>query len=644
MKIVALDFETYYDKDYSLSKMPTAAYIRDPRFEVIGLSMKVGDGPVQWITGTKHEMREWLPETTWWHDAVVIGHNNVFDSTILQHHFGIRPRMLACTMSMAATLGMRNLAGSLSLAKLADWFREHTDPTLPRKGDEVVRALGLRRADFTSEQMAAYGEYCRTDTEISRRLFDIMLPLLPADEMRWHDVVLRMHTEPTFILDKALLEQDLERVLERKASLLGTLAEVLECDVESVRAHLASNDKFAEVLTAMGVTPPTKISQTTGKETWAFAKTDNGMIELSEHPNTLVQAVVAARLGTKSTIEETRLEKLIGLSKIGPFALPYRISGAHTLRLAGSDGSNVQNMPSGRIKGQSNAMRRSIMAPPGHTIIASDSKQIEARVLAWLAGQNDLLETFAAGGDPYKVMASAIYNVPAKAVEPLQRQVGKAAVLGAGFGMGAVRFRDHAKVSAGVDLAESEAEHVIDTYRRTNSRIVEFWRACDRVLRHMIEGGSGAFGGPTGALLRYDGRHTQFGVQVPTIFLPNGTNLYYPELRIEQRIQDGKGRDQIAYTTLRGRSLVPSFMFGGKCSENLTQSVAFALMKWQALQIGKRYPVKLNTHDEHCIVVPNRLVSAATEWVTECMSRGPSWAEGLPLACDVSHADRYGDC
>ena len=165
-------------------------------------------------------------------------------------------------------------------------------------------------------------------------------------------------------------------------------------DTDEVRAKLASNPQFAEVLRSFGVEPPMKTSLTTGKETYALAKNDEGFIELSEHGNPVVQQLCSVRLGTKSTIEESRVERFIGIGarNKGLLPIPLKYYGAHTGRWSGLDSVNLQTLPS-RDKAKK-ALKNSIMAPPGHYIINCDSSQIEARVLAWWAGQDDVVEQF----------------------------------------------------------------------------------------------------------------------------------------------------------------------------------------------------------------------------------------------------------
>jgi len=406
MDIVTIDFETYYDREYSLSKMTTEAYVRDPRFEVIGVGVKINNHPTDWYTGgNPGRFLRSLDYT----DKAILCHNTAFDGAILSWHFGIRPKLWLDTLSMARPFHQLTVGGSL--AKLAAFYG------LGQKGDEVVAALGKRRADFTADEIGRYGMYCINDVDLTRQLFDKLKRGFPASELMVIDQTLRMYTEPVIELDVPLLEQHLQDVRARKAALLNNVSVGIE--------DIMSNAKFATSLQNLGVEPPIKTSKTTGKTTWAFAKTDKGMEELLEHPDPAVQALVATRLGVKSTIEETRTEALIGVAGRGRLPIMLNYYGAHTGRFSGGDKLNLQNLPA---RGGSNAIRRSLKAQEGHVLIASDSSQIEARMVAYIAGQEDLVEAFRDKRDVYSEFATEVYGRKITKADKVERFVGKTCV------------------------------------------------------------------------------------------------------------------------------------------------------------------------------------------------------------------------
>jgi DNA polymerase I-like protein with 3'-5' exonuclease and polymerase domains len=403
MDIVTIDFETYYDREYSLSKMTTEAYVRDPRFEVIGLSIKVNNYPTDWYSGSNPGA--FLRQLKY-DDRAILSHNSAFDAAILSWHFGIKPKLWLDTLSMARGLGHAATTG-LSLKALAAYYH------LGQKGDEVHNALGKRRADFTPDEMARYGAYCTQDTDLTYALFRKLAKGFPPSEIQLIDLIIRMYTEPTIELDQGVLREHLTGVVARKEAILAKF------DSPDARATLMSNPKFAEYLLSCGIVPPTKISKTTGKATFAFSKTDKEFLDLLEHPDERISAAVAARLGTKSTIEETRTYSLLEVSKRGRLPILLNYYGAHTGRLSGGGGLNLQNLPRG------GAIRRALVAPKGKTLVVSDSAQIEARVVAWLAGQHDLVQSFSQKRDVYCEFASEVYGRPITKADKVERFLGK---------------------------------------------------------------------------------------------------------------------------------------------------------------------------------------------------------------------------
>jgi DNA polymerase I-like protein with 3'-5' exonuclease and polymerase domains len=429
MRLITLDAETYYDQQYSLSKLTTEEYIRSDLFEVIGVSAQIDDGEPEWFSGTHAEIKNWCQQFDWT-NSMLVAHNAAFDAAILSWHFDIHPKAIADTLSMARAI--HGVEVGLSLAKLAEHHR------LGAKGTEVINARGKRRLDFSPHELARYAEYCRNDVALTYELFQILIDIYPRDELRLIDQTLRMFTAPVLELDAFLLEKHLSDVRARKDELLAKLGG----DPESARKRIMSNPQFAELLQEYGAIPPTKISPTTGKTTYAFAKTDEGMKELLAHPNPEVQALVSARLGVKSTLEETRTQRFLDIAQRGNLPVPLKYYGAPTARWAGFDKINLQNLPS---RGEdAGALKHAIKPPPGYVIIDADSSQIEARILAWLSEQEDLVELFrknnaeiAAGVakenmqfDPYKTMASAIYRKPAEKISSSERFVGKSTLLG----------------------------------------------------------------------------------------------------------------------------------------------------------------------------------------------------------------------
>jgi len=625
MDIVTIDFETYYDKDFSLSKMTTEQYIRSPLFEVIGVGIKVNDYPTDWYSGDNPGK---FLKSLDYRNRAILCHNTAFDGAILSWHFGIKPRLWLDTLSMARPLHNVTVGGSL--AKLVTYYG------LGKKGDEVVAALGKHKADFTEADLAQYGQYCINDVNLTKQLFDKMKVGFPSSELLAIDQTLRMYTEPTIELDVPLLEAHLEEVRTRKRMLIQDLG-LSGVSEEALTKMLMSNDIFAKYLKNLGIEPPRKVSLTTGKETWAFAKTDKGMTDLLEHPDERVQGVVAARLGVKSTIEETRTDALIGVAGRGRLPIMLNYYGAHTGRFSGGDKLNLQNLPA---RGNT-TIRRALKAPTGELVIACDSSQIEARTVAWVAGQEDLLEAFREKRDVYSEFASEVYGRKITKADKVERFVGKTCVLGLGYGMGAEKFRrtleiGQAGISVKIDI--NEAERIVRLYRQKNWKIVQFWQKCGNALKDILYGGENEL-------------HPQVRYDKKGIRLPNGFYIQYPALRetasgfmyisdartyqkaIKDRVLTGSPPEDIAWTKV----------YGGKVTENIVQALAAIVIREQMAAIGQHHHVAFQVHDEIIITSPADTADAAEQKLVAVMSTPPKWAPDLPVACESGKASTYGD-
>ncbi len=642
MQVITLDFESYWAQDFTLSKSTTEAYIRDPRFEVIGVSVKVNDEPAEWASGTKAELKAYL-DTFDWKNSAVIAHNAAFDLAILAWHFDIFPKAIIDTLSMS-----RALHGVESDHRLSSLAKQYE---IGEKGNEVFEAKGKHRGDFSIDELSQYGDYCINDVELTYKLFNIFTATFPKKEYKLIDLTIRMFTEPTLVLNKPKLEQHLVATRLEKAKLLETLSEDTDLqrfladpnaapmpppevgmpNIENtiaLKAALMSNPKLAAVLQSLDVDPPMKISKTTNKETYAFAKSDEAFQALLEHEDPRVQAVVTARLGVKSTLEETRTERLIGIAGRGLMPVPLRYYGAHTGRWSGDEKINVQNFKS---RGQKiNPIKQSIQAPKGYVVLDADSAQIEARVTAWLANQNDLVEDFrlwdeGTGDDVYKKQSSKIYQKPVSEITDEERFNGKTAVLSAQYGVGAVRFREQMRIFK-QPITEQESIHIVAAYRESNYKIVNLWKECQAALMCMNREEPARIG-RIGVL---EVMHLSNAIR-----LPSGLCIRYDGLTAQQ---EEKGV-QFYYKTRRSSLKI----YGGKVCENVSQGIARCIIAEQMLLVAKRYRVVMTVHDSIVCCVRQEEAEEAAVYIKECMQWVPSWAYGLPVNCDIKIGPNYGE-
>ena len=620
MDIVTIDFETYYDREYSLSKITTEAYVRSPQFEVIGVGVKVNDGPVDTYSG--NDVGKFLKSLDYT-DKAILCHNTMFDGAILSWHFGIKPKLWLDTLSMARPLHQATVGGSLKA--LAQFYG------LGQKGEEVIAALGKRRSDFTPVELAAYMKYCANDIDLTYALFKNLRKGFPVAEMRVIDATIRMYTEPMVELDAGKLASHLVVVQAEKQAILDSLG-------GQGRNYIMSNDKFAKLLRRRGVEPPTKVSTKTGKETYAFAKTDLDFLALQDHHDPVVQTLVSARLGLKSTLEETRTNALLGVSQRGRLPIMLNYYGAHTGRFSGGDKLNLQNLPRG------GTLRYALRAPEGYKIISCDSSQIEARMVAYIAGQADLVQQFRESRDVYSEFATVFYGRPVSKADKLERHVGKSAILGLGYGMSADKFWLTLKRGKPpVDLPTEDVERLVRTYRQTYHRIVSLWGECGYALSAMVAGRKGRIGN----LLTFDPEG---------ITLPNSMKIRYHGLSYTDRqftyIQDRRMFDRAMKSRLGGSTqdvgddLIPgqSRIYGAKVVENCVQALARVVVAEQMLKIKDAgYHVAFQVHDENVCIVPEAQAAQAEKDIVAIMSTPPDWAPDLPVSCEAGTADTYGD-
>lgn len=645
-QIMTVDFETYWDsKSFTLSKMTTEEYIRDERFTDFGACFHLygSDGPIEWVRGC--DIPEYVSRIDWGRTAL-LAHNAQFDVSILGWKYGVSPAFIFDTLSMARAL--RGVEVGNSLARLASAFG------LPDKGQALHSTNGLRELDAQVEEELA--EYCKHDVFLCERIFSALRVGYPTSELRLIDMTLRMYTEPTLLLDSAMLEQALVEEKEKREGLLERLG------VEE--KMLASNPMFAKILTEMGVVPPKKKSKTTGKETLALAKNDALFQALLNGSNEDVSALCEARLRVKSTTERTRAQRFLDISHRGALPVPLSYYGAGTGRWTASKGSaiNMQNLKRGSF------LRKAIMAPEGHQLVVGDLSQIEPRVLAYLADYEDMLLIFQQGGDPYAAFGAQMFNIPGMTKEshPDLRQSAKSALLGCGYGLGWASFaaqlltgflgappvmydKAFAK-KLGVDrkyidkfmawddnLLKLEAiphtcsledllthavasKRIIDIYRSTAWPVVAFWDMCGTLIEKSLAGGQ-----------EFVYKCIKFRKE--EIVLPNGMSLLYPNLR---QIKDDEGRSQWVYGPDATK------LYPGKITNNIVQGTARIVMTDGMLRVGKKYPIKGTVHDELIAVVPDEEVADAKTWVLAQMTMEPKYMQGIPLDADGGAHRRYG--
>ena len=293
------------------------------------------------------------------------------------------------------------------------------------------------------------------------------------------------------------------------------------------------------------------------------------------------------------------------------------------------DGINLQNLPARGA--QANKLKKCIEAPPGHVIIDCDSSNIEARMLAWLAGQDDLVQDFANGVDVYCKMASKIFGRPITKADKVERFVGKTVVLGCGYQTGAMKLQITLKASEmNMDLELSECKNIIDTYRNSVPAITGLWRTGEAAIEAMHGNKSMWFGREGVALVEGN----------KGIKLPSGLYISYPQLHRGVKNKNGQAFEAWQYKDETG--LVD--IYGGKLVENVIQALARIIVMQQLLKIAKKLHVVLTVHDAVAAIAREEEAEQAQAYVEECMRWVPKWAAGCPINCESGIGRTYGDC
>lgn len=649
MTPIYIDFESYWSTTHTLTRMSPTEYVMHPDTEIISVAIKVGNSPTYVLFG-EQRIREHLQSLDW-SNAMAIGHNmSGFDSMILAWRMGVNPKMYGCTAAMARAkysktgtkVGGKFLTG-VSLKKLA------AELDVGAKLDlEATNTKGKHLCDFSEDELAQMEDYNKVDTDLCAAIFKKLYGDFPKQELLLIDMTTRMLVEPKFLLNYALVDKALDDVKEEKQRSLLELAHTLGIDEfvannlehgvtieEQVRTELASAAKFSALLERLGVPAPMKRSPTNPeKMVPALAKTDDAFIQLQNHKDPVVAAAARARLEVKSTLLETRLQAFLRAADAcdGKLPVPLKYCGADTTGRWSGEQYNMQNLPRIDTKKAkpSDALRMSLKAPKGQKVIVADLSGIELRVNMFLWRVPYAMELFAASPDKadlYRYFAAHdLYNITEEEVDKNQRQVGKVAHLGLGFGAGGATFQKVAKLMGGIDLDLDESTSVVNKYRDAHGEIVNGWRQFQNNLSNIRQGIESAID-PWGMCQ----------VEHEAVRLPSGRRIYYPSLVKEM----DNGKSEWWYGNGRSRARI----YAGKGVENLVQALARDVIAEHSIKFFKDTGLRpaLAVHDELVYTVPERSAQEHLDHLQGIMRRGVSWWPELVTWSEGDIADCYGE-
>ena len=602
LDVVTLDFETYYDTKLSLTKMTTMDYVKHDKFKVWGVGIKINDNDTEWFG--EDETEEALHQIDW-SNARLVCHNTPFDGYILTHYYGLKPAYYCDTASMARGA---NPGQSARLKDVAERLFPN-DPSM-RKGDELINAKGIYDLPPDIEEQIA--GYCIQDVDLTYAIYNAFLEAAyPQSEMDLIDLTVRMFCEPSLKIDRERLTTYHEQEFNNAEQLIAASG--------YDRKQLASNPQFVEIIESLGIVVPTKPSPSNPNNSIpALGKNDAGFKQLAamypEH-----QHIWDARVAVKSRLTETRSKRFLDAADDNDFIpAPLRYYAAHTGRFGGTEKLNMQNLPRG------GELRQCLVAPEGHLIYVADLSNIEARMLAWLAGEDELIEQFRNGDDIYSNFATVIYDRPInKKDDPTERFVGKTAILGLGYGMGHEKFRATLKSGAmgpAMEFDIEESEKIVRKYRNTYSRIKSLWSKLEDLLVMSLHRDN------------YGHTYGPLTVDHESLILPNGMALRYHGLKRTIKGLTFKSRNKDEYT------------YGGKITENVVQALSRIVITDSMLRLSKSVEggkVALTVHDEIIIIAPDTNPHATMQKIIDDMCQAPDWCSDIPLDAEGGFDIRY---
>lgn len=684
MRIVALDFESFFStKDgYTLTKIGPISYIRDSRFSAQLMSYIVTDASTMTYDRVRVAEHDNIPAVLAAlkldaPDVVTVAHNgNGFDFLILSEIYHVVPRIAIDTMCMERWTGVSRIQNE-SLKSMTKFFQ------CGEKVEGTVISDGRKWPDdFTPDERTAFIQYCRNDTEQCFLSFKAMLPFMTADALLFSSITAKMACNPILRLDDDMLTAYLNELSDKVTKARNDINKMFmfKSDEDFLKA-IRSSASFVKMLELLGRKPPMKYSvaksetkrkklEAEGKTnlseedyavyTPALAKSDLDFVAMASDADERVALLVRTRLENNSSIQRSRAETFHALAKSGrPMPVMLNAFKAHTSRYTAgnsegsSDKLNLQNL-SKRDPSQL-TLRKAVQAPEGMSLVACDSSQIEARILAYVANETELVDAFRRGADPYADLAEKIFQIPSEKIHKgaksgdkklkAYRNVGKTGILSAGYGVGWRKYADTllrqgVRLSSDIDQHYEMAHHAHNVYRASNTNIVAFWDTCQTVIKALYLGYSGEFGGPNDNIFQYSVAPICGRDNVPTIIGPNKYTLRYFKLSCE--VSEKNNREEYYYTRVKGKSELKTKIYGGALAENLCQYLAFALLQWQACRMTEQ-GIRLiaNIHDSFLAVCPEDEAEHTKSVMESCMSSVPDWLGDFPVACEAEIGKDY---
>lgn len=648
MRILNIDVETASLAD--LRKTGASAYAAHPSTLITVAAWCFDDGPVQSALVPREapdEIREHIAA-----GGLVQAWNAFFEFCIMRSVWGldIRPEQMSCTMQRAQHAGLPAALGDCGPALGLAIVKDTTAHSLMLRMSRPRAMQPLRWwHEEDADRLDALRQYCVRDVEAEREISRV-IPPLPAREQTI-SIIDRRANARGVLIDVPAIEAMLEVVEEAMTGLNEECARITGGAVKSpgsrTQALISFLGDYGADLTKDGVTEALKrddlpddirrVLQLRKMAARGSVKKLQAMLDWRD-PDDAMRGLLAYYGASRTGRWSGRGPQIQNLAR----PTIKKPNDAIDFMLAGADAAAIDAFYGAPLDVVASCLRGVLVPRPGKRFVVFDLSQIEARVLAWLAGQNDAVEVFRRGED--------IYTHAQKTIGLNSRQEGKVATLGLGFGMGPNKFIDTA-ATYGLTFTEERAVEIVAGWREANDKIVQFWWACDRGLKELIRATWAARGKAKADLNDFVAATispARNGSPLLTLRLPSGRSLFYRDIRLTpyEDATSERTRFAITYSGVDQitRKWGPIRTYGGRTVENIVQATARDVVAEMAVEIetAGMGELLLSVHDELIVEVPEDEAEARYAAIKEVMNRAPSWAPGLPVAAEGHVLNRYG--
>ena len=669
MTILHIDFETYSAAD--LPNCGLDNYASDPSTGVHCMGFAFNDEPVSlWPLDGVQDVLEHIRS-----GGTVVAHNAAFELAIWNKVCvtklgwpALKPEQMRCTMAQAyamslpgsldkasAALGVgqsKDMAGARVMMQLAKprFYHEPSNPDaryIDSNGKGLVPVF-WKPEDHPAKFRKLY-DYCKQDVEVERALDERMMQLSDVEQRLW-------------VLDYKINQRGVHVDLPSiNAAIKLVETEKARLDADMLRTTSGVVGKCTEVQLLV------KWIRSQGVELNGLAKAD--VLNALAADESALPVNVRKALELRKEAAKSSTAKLLAMrdraSRDGRVRGTLQYHGASTGRWA-ARGIQVQNFPRPRygvgqaqvedviahlndrdyidimhgpvLDALADSLRGFICAAPGNELIAADFNAIEARVLAWLAGEEKVLDVFRTGQDIYCHAATGIYNRPITKKDKDERQIGKVAVLALGYGGGVGAFQSMARVY-GVKVADAKADEIKVAWRESHKRIVRYWYDLEGAAINALELGVVCKAGPAGRQVAFVKKGSFLWCR-----LPSGRVLCYPYPQIKAvETPWGEQRNSLVFMSVNGTTnkWEETKTYGGSLAENITQAVSRDLLAEALVRLEDNgFPVVMHIHDEAVVEIATGSQDAVHR-VEQIIAQTPAWAEGLPVTAEGWQGKRF---